>query len=740
VRCWLWALTLLTPGAFHASHAAVPAPESLVPRIRAPEADTALTGIAAELARLRQRRAAENAFGFSALTGTWNRPSPMRQALQMPGLLGGTVALKFDRGGFKLPDLNALRSGATESFGQAVGSHRSEMAAEGLALGGGGKLGAQWLRFSGKSGGGERLALSLNTGRLKVDGLRQALDKGVSIGQDLAAPDRKYFGNESGMQRSALNLGYRLGAKNALAFAETRLAVNGTEAEQRRIAFDGKDRWSLALESGKVDRGFDRAGSLGEAEKKLFGRERGFEWREVTARLKATDWASIENLSYRSRSEDGSRERDRLRTMLTLTPITRTRLSLTRDQAGELSGNGAGRETTTQSVEWEHKLRAGLGLRALHETVETEEGEADRSRTRRLLSLTSPAKRRLQWSVEHEGVEDSSGDAESLRLTTSLPIVAGWRFGGRFSRTSAERAPDQTDYVLSLTGKVGRRWQIGADGLRRGLGGGHEALRHSLALTGAEGALGGIASNTRISVSLTSADRVPLTLAPMSRPVRPGPAGSDATRWSSGSFVTETRLRRSQLMLGAESYRLPRDGAGGAVYWWRSAGKEPLQWELRRNWLTLENGQLVPRERAAISYRWRRCRMSASRELNPEPSPNKPLLGHHQSAVEFQSELGDARVTATFGRTEDQVAATDTRLHRLSLESELSHRGSFQVTLEANETPAPTTSIPDRRLYLAYRQQLAPDRRIDLQADYRTWQGDQIRDDLTWRLDLLVAF
>jgi hypothetical protein len=238
---------------------------------------------------------------------------------------------------------------------------------------------------------------------------------------------------------------------------------------------------------------------------------------------------------------------------------------------------------------------------------------------------------------------------------------------------------------------------------------------------------------------LANAHGVPLAVVPMSRAKRPKKAAPDPDGWSTFSLLTETTLGKSLLSLGLEQFDLADAATGGLSYWWRSTGKDPLQWELRRNWLELEGGRLIPRERFALGYRWEKNRLALATELNPEPSPGKPLIGQRQSSVEFQTQVGTTRLAVSYGTTEDLLQETQTVLRRLTAEAALNHKGVFQVTYETNSTPSPTPAIPDQRILLALRQEVAADRRIDLQAELRQWDR-KINDDLTWRLDLLAAF
>lgn len=667
-------------------------------------------------------------------------PTPVRQSLRLQGLMGGSLALRVDRGAWRLPDLAALRTGDRGTYGQALGSQRLELSADALQLGSGTKLGAQWLRFNGGSGAGERLALSLSSGRLQVGARMQQLDQQLRPGRDITAADAALFANEVGMKRRGLDLRYRTGAKEVLSLAQTRLAASGGEAGFERLAYTGKKDLALSFESGRVDRKFDRAGTLPAAEKALFTRERGFRWQDLSARFRPARRSLLELTRYRAQSNDGPEERARDRLAWTLTPSRASRLLMVHETALQQTAPGREQETTTELYQWEQSLANGIAVRAVREQIQRDLGAQSQSQDRTLLTLRANPKSRFQWSAEQETLDAPGADTGSLKLTLARPLVRDWKLQGNYTQLSAGPAADQTSYQASLGGHLGKLWQLSGSSLQRVLSRSASGSRHSLQLAGAPGALKGALHRSRFSLELATVTGLPMALAPSSKHAAKPKKPARDPEWNSVLLLTETKLARSQLTLGMQSLELPAGHAGGATWWWRSTDKRPLQWELRRHWLELETGVLVPRERMAVSYVRGRCRLGASTELNPEPAPAKPLLGQRQSALDLQTQVGQVRLAFARGLTVDRLQATSVGFWRVTVECPLAHKGLFQSGYEINTLSSPNPALPNRRVNLTYRQEFAPDRRVDLQAELRQWSVASIPDELTWRLDLLATF
>jgi hypothetical protein len=271
-----------------------------------------------------------------------------------------------------------------------------------------------------------------------------------------------------------------------------RLSASGSEAQHRRIAFTGRDDLAVTYETGHVDADFDRAGSLPEAEKKLFSRERGYQWQEATLRLRTGKLGLLDATQYRARGEEDEHERTRRRLQWSMVPSRSSKLLLARDESTQQETGRGERESITHLMQWDQPLGNGMALRAVRETTDFEGGEQARTRTRHLLGLQSRAKAPLQWSVERETIDDPQGDAGGLKFSLGGTFFRNWKLQGNYLHATKAQAPGQTNYQVSLTGTPARGWELGLSAVQRALGGGDAANRNTLSLTGKQGVLPGL--------------------------------------------------------------------------------------------------------------------------------------------------------------------------------------------------------------------------------------------------------
>jgi hypothetical protein len=246
------------------------------------------------------------------------------------------------------------------------------------------------------------------------------------------------------------------------------------------------------------------------------------------------------------------------------------------------------RWTTSQSLQWQQALGHRIDLSALSQTVAGTPGRQSRERTQNVVSVrTRPAK--------------------------------GWGLQGTYSSIRSAGLPQQQSYRSALTGALSPRWQLSANAARTSTGRGRTLRQQALALTGAPGVVGGPLRKTRLSFTLASSAGTTTSTKWVGKRPRRLVTTTEILAWTSGTILADTRLSRSLLTLGLQSFT--QKGVvtlGSRLALQTPAGRQGSLSLSYENNGSLTPTRSLPDQRFAVAFRRRvtaNCRLDLQTEL-----------------------------------------------------------------------------------------------------------------------------
>ena len=205
-------------------------------------------------------------------------------------------------------------------------------------------------------------------------------------------------------------------------------------------------------------------------------------------------------------------------------------------------------------------------------------------------------------------------------------------------------------------------------------------------------------------------------------------AVSIASPWKQSSTATRSLLdmRRHQARWEGPSPRAVRH-------------ESRFQWEALRELRDLGGTSLVAHQRYALrACLSRLTQLSFVREVHPEQSPGKLLVGHSVTRAEARTQVGKLDVTGSLSWDRDHLAGVSTELVGFGVTGNLDSLNHLQVSY-SGRTGRPDPAIPDHLVKLAFERKPDEFLKLALSAEWRAW-GDRRADELLWQLDLAAVF
>jgi hypothetical protein len=643
--------------------------------------------------------------------------------------------LNVDSGFSRLQDLTAEERAWV---GGMRGMSRLEFGGDRLALAGG-KADLGLLQLGDGDARAHRWSLGFTGGRWSVRALSQRADDGFKRLGDLTEADRKLFGQERGIARDSLDLGYALSGNRKLTASSLTLRAAAGSAERRQLEYLGGPNLQLRLQFGRVDSSFDRLGDLLEPDRNALSPLRGTRWSDLTANFRAARWLTTENRWYRSTSLDTGGQTSELRNLWTLQLAPKSKLILLRDLLETPTGASTNRHTLTQSVRLEQWLTRSLFFTGLRETVQQATDSAPDANARRLaLHLNTAPSLKLQASADYTDASSLNGrDERVLQWTLGLPLRKGLTLQAKGDRRAAEGAPDAHSLSLGLNGQIAHAWDLAfalntTDPARspgtRDLG---------LRLTYAGLRDSRLFKETRLVLGVGDAGGLPSAVPVIVKknspppPARPGPPTRQVR-----SLMLETKLNGLPFALG---YNAAAGTAGGFAYRLATDPRRRLQIEALREVRDLGHTSLVARERYACHARIARTtQLALSYERQPEQSPGKLLLGHTQTRAEARTKVAGLDLSAAATWDQDRASDKTSTLASFALAGSVDSGSSISLSY-TGRTGGADRATPDSDIRISYEHKPEEALLLAFRADWRVWDHKR-SDELAWQLDLSAVF
>lgn len=230
-----------------------------------------------------QNEAVQNGFAFNDPKASATRKESAehsRMILQnlSTKVMGGTVTadlqdISGNFNGFASLEGAGYDKAAIQGFAREAGLRRTGLALNGLNFGGL-KISNGFRNVSDDDGAINWRTFGLEAGGLKFNWRTQEIDEDFKRFQSLAEGDREQLAKEAGMKREDM-AGQLATGLGAFSFTDQTVRQPDDQSIRRRqFSFDSK-RLRFMMGSQQIDTGFNRFGSLFEAERGQWGREAG---------------------------------------------------------------------------------------------------------------------------------------------------------------------------------------------------------------------------------------------------------------------------------------------------------------------------------------------------------------------------------------------------------------------------------------------------------------------------------
>jgi hypothetical protein len=302
--------------------------------------------------------------------------------------------------------------------------------------------------------------------------------------------------------------------------------------------------------------------------------------------------------------------------------------------------------------------------------------------------------------------------------------------------------PGSQSETLGLTGKLSRAWEMALtfDTARPAQGPASRDLGLRMSFAGLPNTL--LIHDTHLVLSMGDTSGLASAVPVPTAPARAGTGSIPPAhplrvpRRRLDSVALEAKLLGQPITLGCAS---AMGTAGGLIYHFAADPKRRLQWEALRELRDLGRTSLVAHQRYAVRARLGRLtRLSFLREIHPEQTPGKLMLGHTLNKAEVQTRVGPLDLTGSIAWDRDALIGTGTEIPSLGVSGNLDSLTHVQVSY-SGRSGHPDPAIPDHLVKLAFERKPDELLKVALSAEWRGW-GDRRTDDLAWQLDLAAVF